>query len=67
MPHSIVAVYESHDQVKNAVDDLVATGIPQEDIRTDQDKPRIAVTVSDAARPEVIEILNRHDPSDVSG
>jgi len=67
MARTIVAVYDSQYQVKNAIDDLIANGIPQEDIRSDDAKPRITVTVPDAAQPEIAEILERYQPAHPPG
>jgi hypothetical protein len=66
MSNSIVAVYESEGQVKNAIDDLIATGIPQDEIRSDHDQHRISVVAADTARPEIVEILKRHQPTEIS-
>jgi len=67
MSKIVVAVYASPDQVKNAVDDLISIGIPGENIRTDDAKQRLEVVVADAAQPEIAEILERHQPSEMSG
>lgn len=66
MPATITAVFDSADQVTNAVDDLVSTGIPQEKILINEDKTQIKVTVPDTSEPEIKEILQRHQPSNVS-
>jgi hypothetical protein len=66
MSKTIVAVYDSQYQVKNAIDDLIATGIPLERIRSDDAKPRVEVTVADTAHPEIAEILERHQPAELA-
>lgn len=66
MTTTITAVYDSPDQVSNAFDDLVSTGIPQDKIFADKDKPEIKVASPDTGVPEIREILNRHRPKDIS-
>jgi hypothetical protein len=53
MAEIITAVYQSHTSVANVVDDLVATGIPQEEIRTREHEGKHEVQI----RPE-----SRHVP-----
>lgn len=65
MSEIITAVYESATGVTNAVDDLVATGIPQEKIRVHQEKQQVQVWIAGSTGPEVTEILQRHRPIDL--
>ena len=67
MPATITAVYDSADKVRNAVDDLVSTGIPREKILIDDDKSQVKVIVPETSEPEIKEILQRHQPSNISG
>lgn len=66
MSEIITAHYDSTGQVENAVDDLIATGIPDEQIRWDRDSKEVSVTMPETARPEIQEILKRHQPTRVS-
>jgi hypothetical protein len=62
MTEMITAVYSSHDSLRNVVDDLVSTGIPQEKIRINDANFKVQVAVANTAGPEVTEILERHQP-----
>jgi hypothetical protein len=63
MTKIVTAVYASKETLTNVHDDLVSTGIPQEKIRTDKDKRQVQVMSPDADASEIIEILNRHQPT----
>lgn len=62
MIETTTAGYASSTNLKNVVDDLVSTGIPREKIRVDESKSQVQVSVADAAEPEIMEILQRHQP-----
>lgn len=63
MTKTVTGTYESTDQIKNARDDLIATGVPQEQIFVDEDNLQIKVMIADATEPEIEDILKRHDAS----
>ncbi|MBY4677112.1 hypothetical protein [Marinobacterium arenosum] len=63
MTKTVTGTYESADQIKNARDDLIVTGIPQEQIFVDEDNLQIKVMIADATEPEIEEILKRHNAS----
>ena len=65
MTETVKCTYDSAYKVENALEDLVGTGIPQENIQVDDDANQIIVTIPATARPEILEILNRHEPSRV--
>lgn len=65
MPITVTAVYENADQVINAFDDLVSTGIPREKIFADRDHAEVKVATPQTAVPEIEEILRRHRPTDM--
>lgn len=65
MTEAVVATYSDVDTVKNVEDDLRSTGIPMEKIRVDNDNFKVRVTVPGATKPEVIEILKRHKPTEI--
>ncbi|EMP56515.1 hypothetical protein MSNKSG1_04251 [Marinobacter santoriniensis NKSG1] len=52
--------YDNHDQAKNAWDDLIATGIPRDNIYIDEDARTVKVIVPAEAEREVREIFDRH-------
>jgi len=65
MTEAVVATYTDVNTVKNVEDDLRATGIPMEEIRVDKDNLKVRVTIPNATKAEVLEILNRHRPAEV--
>jgi len=58
----LTGTFDTVDKVRNAEEDLLATGIPQEEIFVDENSKIIKVNVPDTAKPEILEILNRHEP-----
>ncbi|WP_296806112.1 hypothetical protein [Thiocapsa sp.] len=67
MAEIITAVYQSHTSVVNVVNDLVATGIPQEEIHTreHEGKHEVQVLTPNVTQSEIKEILQRHQPLDL--
>ncbi|WP_405220849.1 hypothetical protein [Lentisalinibacter sediminis] len=65
MTEQVIAIYSDAKTIKNVEDDLRAVGIPSEKIYPDPDNRRIRVVVPEAARAEILEILNRHKPEEV--
>ena len=65
MTEAVVATYSDITTIKNVEDDLRSTGIPMEEIRVDKDHFKIRVTIPDATKAEVLEILQRHRPAEV--
>lgn len=63
MTVTITCTYDAADKVRNALDDLIGTGIPREEIYVEEEFNRIKVFVPKVARPEIEEILGRHGPS----
>ena len=59
----VTCTYSSAMKIKNAREDLIATGIPQEEIHVDEEAHQMQVLIADEARPEIMEILNRHEPT----
>lgn len=62
----VTCTYDSADKVHNAREDLVATGIPQEEIFVDEDANQIKIVIADTAKPEIVEILTRHEPTQIN-
>lgn len=65
MTQALVATYKNVRAITNVEEDLLATGIPNEKIKIDMEHRKIRVFVPDDTRSEVMEILNRHMPSEV--
>jgi hypothetical protein len=66
MSETIRGFFESATAAKNAMEDLLATGIPREEIYLDDETNEIKVMVPASAKPEIIEILKRHQPTTIS-
>ena len=66
MTKTVTGTYESADQIKNAREDLIATGIPQEQIFVDEENRQIKVMIADETEPEIEDILKRHDASSMT-
>lgn len=65
MTDAVVATYNDVATVKNVEDDLRSTGIPMDEIRVDNDHFKVRVTIPHATKAEVLEILERHKPTEV--
>jgi hypothetical protein len=65
MTEAVVATYKNVRAIANVEDDLLATGIPNEKIRIDKEHRKIRVMVPDVTKSEILEILNRHDPTEI--
>ena len=66
MAETINANYDSIDKAKNAVDDLVATGIDREKVYLDEQAIQVKVIAANIIEREIVEILERHEPLEVS-
>lgn len=65
MTESVTASYNDRMTIRNVEDDLRSTGIPSEKIRIDKERFKVRVMIPDATKAEVLEILKRHDPTEV--
>lgn len=65
MTETVTSIYDSAEKVKNAMEDLVGTGIPQEKIHVDEQMNQIKVMIPATTKPEIMEILKRHNPTRV--
>ena len=65
MTEAVVATYSDVTTIRNVEDDLRSTGIPMEEIRIDKDNFKIRVMIPNVTKAEVLEILNRHKPTEV--
>ncbi len=66
MTKTVTGAYESKTQVANIREDLIATGIPQEQIFVDKDNRQIKVIIADTTEPEIEGILQRHNAGSIS-
>ena len=65
MTKIVTATYASKETLVNVRDDLVSTGIPQENIRVNKDKLHVQVMSPDVTENEILEILRRHKPTEL--
>lgn len=65
MTQTITAAYSSDGKAGNAYDELVSEGYPREKLYFDKRSNEIKVLAPEASRPEVEEILNRHEPDKI--
>lgn len=62
MNTTVTMSYSSLDSLKNAVDDLIGVGIPQEQFHVIKDDLQVKVITPVASEPEIRELLGRHNP-----
>ena len=62
MSTTVTMSYGSLNSLKNAVDDLIGVGIPQEQFHVIKDDLQIKVITPKASEPEIRELLGRHNP-----
>ena len=61
MTMTVTGTYQSSAQIKNTREDLIATGIPQEQIFVDEENHHIKVMIADVTEPEIEASLKRHN------
>jgi len=66
MLKTITATYANKTTVANVVDDLINDGIPREKIYSDGATMQVKVMVPETGVSGIKEILNRHEPTDIS-
>ena len=62
MNTTVTVSYDSVDSLKNAVDDLLGVGIPQEQFHVIKGDLQIKVITPKVSEPEILELLERHNP-----
>lgn len=60
MNKAINGSYQDHYQAKNTWDDLIATGIPRDNIYIDEDAKVVKVITPAETEREIREIFDRH-------
>ncbi len=63
MTKTVTGDFATEDGMRNAMDDLVSTGLPRESVFMDASLMQLKVIIPAATEPEVIEILKRHGPT----
>lgn len=66
MTETVRGTYDDSAQAQNVKDDLLATGIPRDKIFVDEDAKQIKVMIPATTKPEIIDILNRHNLTQVA-
>ena len=61
---TITKTFASEDALTNVREDLVGEGIPQEKFYLDREKLQVKVIIPESGKPEILEILGRHNPVD---
>ena len=62
MNTTVTMSYGSLESLKNAVDDLIGVGIPQEQFYVIKKDLELKVITPKASEPEIRELLGRHNP-----
>lgn len=62
MNTTVTVSYSSIDSLRNAVDDLLGVGIPQEQFHVIKDDLQIKVITPKATEPQIRTLLERHNP-----
>lgn len=60
MNKTVNGSYEDHAQAKNVWDDLVGSGIPQDNIFIDEEAKVVKVSIPAEEEREIREIFSRH-------
>ncbi|MDZ7810867.1 MAG: hypothetical protein U5L11_13110 [Arhodomonas sp.] len=58
----ITGDFETEEQMTNARDDLISTGIDAEKVTVDREQMQLKVVIPADIEREINEILQRHDP-----
>ena len=62
---TVTGKYNSIDKVKNVQNELQAIGIPSEKIFVDMEAMQVKVMIPETTKPEIMELLGRHEPSEL--
>ncbi|MBA6223631.1 MULTISPECIES: hypothetical protein [unclassified Colwellia] len=65
MYKTITAKYKDKDALTNVADELVNKDIPRENFFIDEKISQIKVMMPESAKQEIMDILNRHGPTEV--
>lgn len=62
MDTTVTVTYSSADSLRKAVDDLIGTGILQDQLSVTKSNLKLKVITPKAIEPEIRELLERHNP-----
>ena len=62
---AVVASFKDSVTIMNVKDDLLSTGIPDDTIKIDKEHLKVRVMVPEQTEEEIIEILKRHQPTEI--
>jgi hypothetical protein len=62
---AVVASFKDAVSIMNVKDDLLSTGIPDDTIKIDKEHLKVRVMVPEQTEEEIIEILKRHEPTEI--
>ena len=62
---AVVASFKDAVSIMNVKDDLLSTGIPDDTIKIDKEHFKVRVMVPEQTEEEIIEILKRHQPTEI--
>lgn len=65
MTQTVTATYLDLMKATNAYDELISKNFPREKLHFDKEANQVKVIVPDESKPDVEEILNRHQPDDL--
>lgn len=60
MSATVTTTYASKDAMRNAINDLLGAGIPNENFFVDDAHMQLKVITGKDSKPEILELLNRH-------
>lgn len=63
---TITATYASKAAVTNVVDELINGGLPREKLYSDDATMQVKVIIPETEASGIMEILNRHEPTEIS-
>ncbi len=66
MNETVTATFASPEALKNAVNELLGAGIPGEQFFVDKEQNLIKVITPVQSDPEILALLNRHNPTKVA-
>lgn len=65
MYKTITATYTDKIALRNVADELINKDIPRENFFIDEEISQIKVMMPEYTEPEIMDILNRHKPTEV--
>lgn len=66
MTTTVTGEFQDVDAARNALDELISAGFDREKVFLEEEDARLKVLIPASAEGEVREILNRHEPREVT-